>query len=177
MKRFSEKEINFIKDNINKISYKDIGIELNRSTDVIKQKVRNLKIIIFGQGKNPFSRKKRFYNVNDDYFSEPNLNNCYWAGFIAADGYILKPSDNSVSLSIMLSKKDILHLECLKKEIESDKVIYNCISNGFPCISITIASKKIVENLNNHYKNIDGYKMNRKWNNPKVDEVLNNTIK
>lgn len=30
------------------------------------------------------------YSYNDNYFRTPNLENSYWAGFIAADGCVYK---------------------------------------------------------------------------------------
>ena len=31
------------------------------------------------------STTRKIYQVNERYFAAPNLENCYWAGFIAAD--------------------------------------------------------------------------------------------
>jgi len=39
------------------------------------------------------------YECNESYFSVPNIENSYWAGFIAADGYINDRYDSSISLS------------------------------------------------------------------------------
>ena len=52
------------------------------------------------------SRKK--YDVNDNFFDEPNILNSYWAGFLAADGCITPGGCNSVRLQ--LARKDREHL-------------------------------------------------------------------
>lgn len=46
------------------------------------------------------------YVRNEDFFQTPNLENCYWAGFIAADGCITKT--NSISLHIQSQDKHLL---------------------------------------------------------------------
>jgi hypothetical protein len=33
--------------------------------------------------------KQRIYSVNENYFASPTIDNCYWAGYIAADGCLL----------------------------------------------------------------------------------------
>lgn len=53
--------------------------------------------------------------INSHFFSEPNLLNCYWAGFIMADGCVLHNRPNM--LQIMLSAKDVCHLEQFKKDL------------------------------------------------------------
>lgn len=60
------------------------------------------------------------YNVN--FFKNFNENNCYWAGFIAADGCIRSERN---ALEIKLKSTDSNHLEKFLKEIESEyKVKY-----------------------------------------------------
>ena len=54
-------------------------------------------------------KQRRKYNVNDCFFETPNIVNCYYAGFIAADGCIRKYKGKFVetySLSFGLSIKD-----------------------------------------------------------------------
>ncbi|MCA6430287.1 MAG: hypothetical protein IM613_12710 [Cytophagales bacterium] len=53
------------------------------------------------------SELKRIYDFNRKYFTELTLENCYWAGFIAADGCV---QDNG-TLSIGLAVKDKEHLQ------------------------------------------------------------------
>ena len=56
-------------------------------------------------------------DFNQDYFANPNLENSYWAGFIAADGNVWEPPGRSFCLSIGLQRQDREHLEKLKSAI------------------------------------------------------------
>ena len=54
------------------------------------------------------------YSVNNEFFSKPNVLNCYWAGFLAADA-ALNPDRNNVRLGI--STKDEEHLKRFRNDI------------------------------------------------------------
>ena len=60
------------------------------------------------------------YKVQDDYFFNPNINNCYWAGFIAADGCI---QQGSKYLTFGLQEKDLYILENFKKDLQFTGII------------------------------------------------------
>ena len=47
-------------------------------------------------------------SVDDQFFSELNLLNCYWAGMLAADGYIHK-NRNEIKLKLHIKDKSHLH--------------------------------------------------------------------
>ena len=66
------------------------------------------------------SRAQTKYHFNTTYFTEPTLENCYWAGFIAADGCI----HDDRHWSIKLSKKDRGHLISFSESLEYDGPIY-----------------------------------------------------
>jgi hypothetical protein len=57
--------------------------------------------------------KNPWNDVNHEYFKEPNLQNCYWAGFIAADGCVFNNQ-----IKIELNSKDHSLLEEFRKVIE-----------------------------------------------------------
>jgi len=59
--------------------------------------------------------RKTLHQKDLDFFQTPNELNCYWAGFIAADGNI-QPSKNTVC--VVLAAKDKCHLEKLAKDIQ-----------------------------------------------------------
>ena len=61
------------------------------------------------------------YTVNEDYFKNYTLENCYWAGFIAADGNI---NQSFTALSITLSERDNSHLEKFRQDIQYTGVIH-----------------------------------------------------
>ena len=76
-----------------------------RTPNSIFQKARSLSL----KANRKLTRKQ--YRVDDDYFSVPNLENSYWAGFIAADGNI---GDFKDRVRIKLSSSDSHHLEAFK---------------------------------------------------------------
>lgn len=59
--------------------------------------------------------RSRKYSYNENYFSQENLRNSYWAGFILADGGISK-KDSGVKLTV--NRKDRKHLETLSTDIK-----------------------------------------------------------
>jgi len=84
-------------------SIKEITHILGRSWEAVRLRAERL---IKKRGlilKNPWN------NVDHSYFSKLNLENCYWAGFIAADGSV-----HNNQLRIELQSKDMLHLELFK---------------------------------------------------------------
>ena len=56
----------------------------------------------------------RWNTLNETFFDVPTKDNCYWAGFIAADGCIVRPT----GLSLQLAIKDIALLHQLGKTLE-----------------------------------------------------------
>lgn len=122
MKKWTDSEVEFIETNLGSLSYKEMGVELNRSTESVKKKSCKL-----GFGKNHphlMSDLKRNHSCNENYFAVPNTENSYWAGFIAADGTVSK-KENSVR--ICLSSVDTNHLHKFKDCIEttSDVLTYD----------------------------------------------------
>src|ERR1700686_2382153 len=66
----------------------------------------------------PSLPKRRKYFVNDIFFHTATEKSFYWAGFIAADGCIVKDhSDVGNALVIELSKKDQTLLETFVNDI------------------------------------------------------------
>ena len=126
-----------------KISYKLLPYYKNKY---------GIKLNPIGNGKFTY-RYKRQYNVDDNFFNKPNIINCYWAGFIAADGCITGRNKNK--LYIGLSSKDKQHLEVFKKTICFDgPILENIIKRGdkeFHTSTISITSQKIADDL---YKNL-----------------------
>ena len=108
-------------------------------------------LIMYKPGKNPNSHKnKRRYNVNDDFFETPNEINCYYAGFIAADGCISKRTGKFVetyTLSFGLSIKDKDFLEHFKEIISYEGKIKEFENNGRMYVRLDIQSNKICDDL------------------------------
>lgn len=83
--------------------------------------------------------------VNHFYFSEYNVDSCYWAGFILADGYVR--TNNRFTLEIKLQKGDVKHLEKFKKMIGYE----GRIIEREKYFNITISSQQIIEDLKNNF--------------------------
>ena len=75
----------------------------------------NRNITKYCSGECRFLSKNPTFNAS--YFSEPNLENSYWAGFIAADGCILDKQRGQLTLSIGLKSTDREHLIKLQSVI------------------------------------------------------------
>jgi len=71
-----------------------------RTIASIKEKIKKLKIANLIT--NSILTK---HSCNENFFNEPNLENCYWAGWIASDGNILK---NRLCLRIATYDKQVL---------------------------------------------------------------------
>lgn len=70
------------------------------------------------------------YTLNKHYFSTPNIENCYWAGFIAADGCLWSRGD---AVEISLQETDLNHLKLLAQCVGFDGPVEKCKSAGsFP---------------------------------------------
>ncbi|NYO85812.1 hypothetical protein G4A66_28110, partial [Escherichia coli] len=104
---WSKKEIKLLKSSYDKEPLQSLMKKLNKTKNSIYHKVSRLGISNLSH--------LRTYKRNDSYFSTPNLENCYWAGFIAADGNIRQ---NNQTFAIALAKKDRQHLEQFKKNIQ-----------------------------------------------------------
>lgn len=121
---------------------------------------------ILGHTQDTISRYLKFYGIkikshqykysrNENYFSEPNIENCYWAGFIAADGCIF-----SSCLRINLHIKDKSHLEVLKNSIEYTGPLIDIIGKpsctyhkkeAYYSSLLSIRSNKICDDLNKNF--------------------------
>lgn len=71
------------------------------------------------------SRQSLYRRNNPSYdencFAEPNLINSYWAGFIAADGFVSRVRGQG-RLTVKLSSRDRKHLEALQSYIGAGKI-------------------------------------------------------
>lgn len=150
MEQFKSSEIDYILNNHGLITAKEIAVNLNKNYSKVKREIKKLGLST-AIGKSNFSRKKRKYIYNDNFFSCLNINNSYWAGFIAADGYISIINSDNMFLSLMLSTKDLKHIELLNNCISPDKPIVFAKSNGFDVCSVKYQSKNIVRDLTNNF--------------------------
>jgi intein-encoded DNA endonuclease-like protein len=90
-------------------------------------------------------KKAPKYIYNTMFFSEYNPESCYWAGFIAADGYVR--SDRN-TMSIKLAKTDESHL---KKFADIIQFHGNVNSKEKSSSIITVSGKWFVDDLQRHF--------------------------
>lgn len=107
---WTDSEIIFLKENYGTKTCKEISKILDKTESAVQNKAFTLEL------KKGFKKLK----VNNEFFSIPNNLNSYWAGFIAADGYIRSNVNN---VGITLSKKDRSHLEKFKVDSECENEI------------------------------------------------------
>lgn len=81
------------------VSNKDLSIKFNLHRTTIQRLLKKEKIKLH--------KRKSTLICNKEFFMSYTKESCYWAGFILADGYIRKNSNN---LHIKLHKKDDNHL-------------------------------------------------------------------
>jgi hypothetical protein len=92
--------------------------------------------------------------MNSEYFSVPNIENSYWAGFIAADGNIAKKS-NSLTLGLSYRDDDHLRKFCSSLGLPEDRVKnnYRILHKGtdkekkFPYSCLSVCNKQIKDDL------------------------------
>lgn len=119
-----------IEEYINKKkSIADIMKISGRSNTYIKKKLKeyNINIRTISEA-NKGKIKNTKYSKNETYFNIPTIENCYWAGFIAADGCIKDKNGKKISnplLEITLKTSDINHLEKFIKTVNYNGKIYN----------------------------------------------------
>lgn len=99
---------------------------------------------------NDQSKLQRKYSLDETYFNKINTEQkAYFLGLLYADGCVF-PKRNSISIA--LQEKDRHILECLKKELKTNKPIYisqknNKNKNWQNSVILQINSKKISERL------------------------------
>lgn len=102
-------------------------------------------------------RSNQKYTFNKEYFKIPNIDNCYWAGFIAADGCISKNSKNSFRLYIQLKDTDVSILDTFKNNIGHNgpirDVVWNLNGKSYlgKVLSISSIQNNIMEDLNSNF--------------------------
>ena len=132
-----------------KTSEKEICTELGVCYKTLYYYKIKFNIKTTSRGKNPNSRTKRTYSINDNFFNRFNTLSAYWAGFIAADGNI---SQDCKKLAIGLSIKDKNHLLQFLKDVKSNYKISEFLTKKkYKSCSITIVSSNICKQLLNKY--------------------------
>lgn len=135
--RWTNEEIEYLKENYQDKSYKEIGEYLGRKEQAIRSKMHYLGL------------KKSIYHCNYNYFETIDTEDkAYWLGFIYADGNINKAQS---TLRINLQARDNFHLSKLNKCIDGNfNVRIYDEKHGdkiYPMCQILVYSTKIVRDL------------------------------
>lgn len=141
---FSETQLDFLKNNYNRMSYKDIGNILGFTERQIRGKVNGMGL----------TKIRKF---NDKYFNNiESPNQAYWLGFIYADGYIIQNNKNrNYELGIELQDSDIGLLEDFNNELggvhnitlKHSKKNFNGYNYETDSCVIRIYSKRLTDDL------------------------------
>lgn len=143
---FTKEQIEYLKENYDKESYREIGNKFGFTERQIRGKINGMGL----------SKTRKF---NDRYFEcIDNGNKAYWLGFIYADGYIIKNEKlSNYELGIELNINDRKTLEDFNEELGDVHYIYEKHNhksfNGYEydtdsCV-IRIYSKNLVNDLIN----------------------------
>lgn len=137
--RWTNEEIEYLKNNYQDKSYKEIGEYLGRKEQAIRSKLHYLGL------------KKDIYHCNYDYFEIIDTEDkAYWLGFIYADGNINKAKN---TLTINLQGRDNGHLAKLNKCIEGNYSVkvFDAKKNGqtYKMCQILVYSTKLASDLIN----------------------------
>ncbi|MFL9458205.1 hypothetical protein AB0758_45190 [Tolypothrix bouteillei VB521301_2] len=116
--RWTREEEKYLKDNYLTQTYEEIGQKLGKGEPAVRAKAQTMKL-----------KKLEPCTVNHKYFNTLNVKNCYWAGFLAADGCI-KYSNHGYIIEIALNEVDVEHLETLRVTLECSNKLYKMSSSG-----------------------------------------------
>ncbi len=132
---WTSSELEYLKENIKKCTYKQMGEFLDRSPASIQSKIRFL----------PFQQKVKKYPFNTDFFKSWSDEMAYVLGFIAADGNICKTGRAHV-LHIACDDKDII--EKIKKALRYEGIIHQKVRfNGKISYSLRICDIILFQDL------------------------------
>ena len=138
--RWTDDELEYIKENYQDKSYKEIGEYLGRKEQAIRSKLHYLGL------------KKGIHHCNYNYFEIIDTEDkAYWLGFIYADGNINKAKN---TLTINLQGRDYKHLEKLNKCIDGNFAVKRFDANKkghvYKMCQILVYSTKMAKDLINY---------------------------
>lgn len=109
-KKWTEEEIDFLKNNYENMTYREISKHINRTISSIELKSSRLGL------------KKSKYEYDHSFFKEiNNEEKAYWLGFIYADGYISYNEEiSNYELGIELQTQDADHLRNFNKALKGN---------------------------------------------------------
>lgn len=133
---WTEKEIEYVRSNIGKLTYDQIGLDINRSYASIQSKVRYL----------PFQKKVKKYSINSLFFRSWSPEMAYILGFIAADGNVYEVGNAHI---LQLGCDDLDVVEKMQEALGHDGIINKKErDNGKIAYSLRICDISLFNDLN-----------------------------
>jgi len=176
---WTDKENTILQENFGKIPYNKISALLPiRTAKAVAHQAKKLNL---SNNESRRTNLSRFYRqkINDKFFKEnTSLLPHYYAGLLAADGYITK---NGNQVNIDLTAEDREYLELFKINTQYEGKIYGpylyitekSFKNIKPRFRFAVTSKEWVEDLQNIYNIINGKSLNLQPPNiQNQDEIL-----
>lgn len=143
MIKWTEEELNFLRENNSKMTHKEISEILGKTKSAVQLKANRLGLT------------KSKYTYNENFFQEIDTEEkAYWLGFIYADGYVVNNEKNGTyEVAIELQYNDFNHLKKFNKSLKGNIEVKQrekvCNLNGkiYKMCQIRMYSKKMVKDL------------------------------
>lgn len=136
-KNYTEQDIAILRSGEHTVE--ELAVLLDRSKSSVKMKLSKLGVQ---------AKRKRKYELNEDYFNQPSDAMYYIVGFTMADGYIEVTKDKKYRLRYSLSDKDRSILEFIRDQISPTSPVYTRDrgEKGIEC-DLRFCSKAIADSL------------------------------
>lgn len=141
-KQWTEEEVNYLKENYQKKTYRELAEYLGRTKCAVDLKINQLGL------------HKNTYTYDHSYFHEINTEEkAYWLGFIYADGGIRNDIGDTYQLIIDLAASDGNHLKKFNKslggnlQIAYTERLYKPNGKIYKHAIIRVSSKEMVGDL------------------------------
>lgn len=130
------------------IDYEKVGIEYLEGKTLLElsNQYNVSKWTLLDNFKKLNIKKRNVIDFDKKCFSCFSSENCYWAGFIAADGWVSK-----YKLGIELSSKDEKHLNKFKEFLQSSAEIKRRFKNNKQYSAIYVNSISVIDDLRNNF--------------------------
>lgn len=146
MKKWTKEEDNLLKSNYGINSRKYVAQLLNRTESSCVNRAKKLCLLRSSKSK---------FEFDDNCFSIPTIENCYWAGLLAADGCI---RNKPIQLNLGLKHSDRNHLQRFLEFTKHTGSVKDRLSNGYPFSVVEICGCKSINYDLNHNFNITSRK-------------------
>lgn len=103
-----------IQDYLKGMTYKDVATKYGVAISAIQEWVKTEHV-----GRTCWESRSK-YTVDHNAFKEVTPESLYWAGFLAADGWVQEKNENNKVIGLGLKKSDLGHIEKFREFIKSD---------------------------------------------------------